>query len=92
MKKIFEGYYSFFCISCVLLQLISSSAKADVRMPAIFGDHMVLQQGISLPIWGEADPGEQVSVNFAGQSVSTKADIRGVWRVNLRPVPCTKTA
>jgi len=61
-------------------------------MPAIFGDHMVLQQGIFLPIWGEADPKEQISIHFAGQSVTTKADTRGVWRVNLKPVSCRKTS
>ena len=52
---------------------------------------MVLQQGMSLPIWGQADPGEEISVRFAGQSVSTKADARGMWRVNLQSVALTKT-
>lgn len=55
-------------------------------MPAIFGDHMVLQQGTSLPIWGEADPGEKIIVQFVGQVVTTTANKRGEWRVNLQPV------
>ncbi|HLB32672.1 MAG TPA: sialate O-acetylesterase [Chthoniobacterales bacterium] len=55
-------------------------------MPAIFGDHMVLQQGMSLPVWGEADPDEQVTVTFVGQSVTTRASDQGKWRVNLKPV------
>lgn len=55
-------------------------------MSAIFGDHMVLQQGTSLPIWGEADPGEQVTVRFVGQEVITTARQDRQWRVNLKPV------
>ena len=36
---------------------------ADVKPAALFGDHMVLQQGMSVPVWGWADPGEQVTVD-----------------------------
>ncbi|MBM3856543.1 MAG: sialate O-acetylesterase [Verrucomicrobia bacterium] len=59
---------------------------ADVTLPAIFGDHMVLQQGTSLPVWGEADPGERVTIKFVGQEVTTTARKDRQWRVNLRPV------
>jgi sialate O-acetylesterase len=59
------------------------SASADVNMPAVFGDHMVLQRGIELPIWGTADPGEKVTVSFAGQTVSAQADADGKWMVRL---------
>lgn len=47
---------------------------------------MVLQQGMSLPIWGMADPGEKVTVTFIGQEVTTTAAPDGRWRVNLEPV------
>ncbi len=63
-----------------------ATTKATLTMPAIFGDHMVLQQGMSLPIWGEADPGECITVRFVGQVVTTTADQRGYWKVNLQPV------
>ncbi len=55
-------------------------------MPAIFGDHMVMQQGTSLPIWGEADPGERVTVKFVGQQATTTARKDRQWRVNLQTV------
>lgn len=42
-------------------------ARADVKPAALFGDHMVLQQGMSVPVWGWADPGEYVTVTIAGQ-------------------------
>ena len=60
---------------------------ASVRMSAIFGDHMVLQQGATLPIWGMADPGEHIVVQFAGRHGETMADGAGRWRITLRPVP-----
>ena len=56
---------------------------AAVRLPAIFGDNMVLQRGDTTPMWGHADPGEHVTVAVGGQSVSTTADAQGRWRVVL---------
>jgi sialate O-acetylesterase len=65
---------------------MATGARADVKMPLIFGDHMVLQQQAKLPIWGWADPSEKVSVTFAGQTGSTVAAADGTWRVDLAPV------
>ena len=42
-------------------------ALADVTLPAIFSDHMVLQRDQKVPVWGFADDGEKVTVSFAGQ-------------------------
>ena len=47
--------------------------RADVKPAALFGDHMILQQGMSVPAWGWADAGAQVTVNIAGQSQSVTA-------------------
>ena len=58
---------------------------ADVRLPKIFGDHMVLQRDSPLPVWGWAEPGEQVSVEFLGQVTSTSANAQGEWKVELPP-------
>lgn len=60
-----------------------SIAQADVRMPPIFGSGMVIQQGIEAPVWGTADPGEQVTVTFAGQEKQTVADDKGKWQIRL---------
>ena len=67
------------------LCLFGAVLHADVSAPSIFGDHMVLQQGTTLPVWGKASPGEQVTVTCGGQSVVTIADAAGKWRVTLRP-------
>ena len=57
--------------------------KAEVRLSRVFGDHMVLQQGRPIRVWGWADPGEQVNVELAGKRVEAKAGTDGKWRVNL---------
>lgn len=61
-------------------------AHADVRVSAIFGDHMVLQRGMKIPIWGKADAGETVTVKAAGQERSATADEKGKWRITLDPI------
>ena len=60
-----------------------SSARADVKLPAIFSDHMLLQQDLAVPVWGWADAGEQVSVSLAGQTKTTQAGADGTWSVKL---------
>jgi sialate O-acetylesterase len=48
-------------------------ASADVKLPKIFGDHMVLQQKAEVAVWGWADPEEEVNVTFGDSKASTKA-------------------
>lgn len=67
--------------------LLGATSWAEVRLPAIFGDHMVLQQDSSLPVWGWAEPGETVTVSAAGQKATTVADKDGKWQVKLTPIP-----
>lgn len=69
----------------VILSLFAfaCAARADVKLPAIFGDHMVLQRDASVPVWGWAEPGEEVSVSVAGQTKSTKAGADGKWMVKF---------
>ena len=47
-------------------------AQGAVKLPALISDHMVLQQGMPVRIWGTADAGETVRIDFQGQSVSTR--------------------
>jgi len=58
-------------------------AHAEIKLPAIFSDHMVLQRGNVAPIWGWAEPGEKVTVQFAGQTKSTTAGKAGKWMMRL---------
>ena len=70
----------------VFLCLLCAGLQAEVTMPPVFGDHMILQQGVTLPIWGSAAPGESVSVSCSGLYAETRADGAGRWRVTLRPL------
>ena len=66
---------------------IPSAAFADVRLPAIFSDHLVLQAQAPIKIWGWADPAERVTVRIAGQVQTATANAAGEWQVMLDPLP-----
>jgi sialate O-acetylesterase len=61
----------------------AASASASVKPSNLFSDHMVLQSGLSVPIWGTADAGEKVTVTLNGQTRSATADASGKWTVRL---------
>ncbi|MBK8566795.1 MAG: 9-O-acetylesterase [Saprospiraceae bacterium] len=60
-------------------------ANADVALPKLFTDHVVLQRDVAVPVWGWASPGETVSVGITGQSHKTKAGKDGKWQLRLQP-------
>jgi sialate O-acetylesterase len=66
--------------------MAAAALPAAVKLPAVISDHMVLQQGMPVKVWGTADPGEMVKVDFQGQSVSVKAAENGKWTAWLRPL------
>ncbi len=70
-------------LALLAVATLAFSARADVKLPAIFSDHMVLQRDARVPVWGSAAPGEKVTVTFAGQSQSATAGADGKWRVAL---------
>lgn len=61
----------------------SSCLRADVKLPAIISDHMVLEKAAKVPIWGKADPGEEVTVTLSGKTAKTKAGTDGTWMTTL---------
>jgi sialate O-acetylesterase len=64
----------------------TGSLRADVLLNNMFGDHMVLQQGIRNKVWGKADPGEAVTVTLGGQTHTTTAGADGSWHLFLDSV------
>lgn len=76
-------------LTCLLLPL-APAAAADLKVAAIFGDHLVLQRDKPLPIWGWSNPGEKITVEFAGQSVQATAGADGKWLVRLAAMPASK--
>src|SRR5438067_6013603 len=79
-------------IAAVIALTPSTAARADVKPHPLFSDHMVLQRNVPLPVWGTADPGEQVIVSIKGEvhefiqpAVTANAD--GTWKVQLATLP-----
>ncbi len=70
----------------ILSVCLPTVALADVRLPHIISDHMVLQAGQTIPVWGWADPGERVTVHFEKQTKRVRTDATGHWRVDLAPL------
>jgi sialate O-acetylesterase len=62
------------------------SLRAEVKLPSLLSDGLVLQQGMKVNIWGTADPGERVTVTLGGQQVSAVTESGGQWKVKLGPL------
>jgi sialate O-acetylesterase len=60
--------------------------QAEPKLPTIFGDHMVLQAGMKLPVWGWAKPGEAITVTAGVSTAKTVTAADGTWRVTLDPL------
>lgn len=77
-----------FCLATTAFAVLACviTVKGEIRVPAIFGDHMVIQRGQPNPVWGWADAGEEVTVTIGQQTHSTVADQTGKWRAVLQPL------
>ena len=66
-----------------LVALFVPVAAADVKLPSVINRNMVMLRQTEAPIWGWADPGEEVSIDASWQaSAKTTADADGKWSVN----------
>jgi sialate O-acetylesterase len=71
----------------ILISLLSTiCAFANVKLPKIVGDNMILQRDANLNIWGWADKGEKVTVSFMGKTYNVQAGKDGKWSITLPPV------
>ena len=69
------------------LAFLRQGVDANLRLPNIFGEGMVLQRDKPVAVWGWATPGAKVDVKFAGQSKTTTSDKGGSWDLKLDPMP-----
>jgi len=76
----------------IAFAIFAATAWANVSLADVISDGMVLQQNQKVPVWGRADPGESVTVRFAGQSKSTIAAADGEWLIRLDPMKAKATA
>ena len=87
MRAICKGVVVFVCAGLALvaagLVSLASQIGPSIRVPSVIGDHMVLQRGVAIPVWGWAESGEAVSVKLAEHQGKAVADDKGRWEVRL---------
>ena len=79
--SISKTVFALLCTGCSLL--------AEVRFASPFTSHLVLQRELPLPVWGTADPAEEVTIEFAGQKKTALADAGGRWQATLDSLPAS---
>ncbi len=73
-------------LSCSLLSAGALQAAAPLKLASLFTDHAVLQRDMPVPVWGDAEPGRNVTVQFAGQEKTAAVDKDGHWLIKLDPL------
>src|SRR4030043_1110941 len=73
-------------ITSLLLFILPLFLQANVKLPVLVSDGMVLQRDTKVIIWGWASPGEKVQVKFNKRTISTLTDSEGSWKVSLPPM------
>ncbi len=76
----------------LLLAIPFINSLAQIELPGIFSDNMVIQQGKPIQIWGNTNPNEELTVKLGKQSKKTKADNSGKWTVTFNPLKASKEA
>jgi len=71
--------------AAALALALACGARADIQLPYLIADHMVVERDCPVHIWGKAEPGEPVSVTFRGAGAKSVADPLGRWSVYLPP-------
>lgn len=71
----------------LLLAVLPAPSRAEVKPHALFSDHMVIQRDMAAPVWGTAEPGQEVTVSIAGQTKKAVTGPDGKWQVKLDPLP-----
>ena len=69
------------------IALFSFIVQAEVSLPKVFADHMVLQRDREIPVWGWADSRERIEVTFQDKTYKTRADKTGKWQLKMDPSP-----
>jgi len=76
-------------LSCLAILLLSAAAQAEIRLPAVIGDNMVLQAGTRVSFWGWADPNEEFKVKTGWHDMEwvAQADEKGKWSFHVTAPP-----
>lgn len=74
----------------LLIITIGTTQAQDLKLASLFSNHMVLQRGQAVPVWGTAKPKERITVAFAGQRKVTKTGKDGKWMISLDSMQVSK--
>ncbi len=78
-------YYTLFVLIMILTVSVSTpNVLAEVSLPQLFSDNMILQRDKPVRIWGWADEGEKVTITLNGETYKSTADKDGKWEVKLK--------
>ncbi|MDB5149432.1 MAG: sialate O-acetylesterase [Mucilaginibacter sp.] len=83
MGRLLKYSWLMICICCF------ANSRAQVVLPKVLGNNMVLQRNAPVPIWGTAAAGEKVTVKFSKQTKTTVTDASGNWLIKLDPMPAS---
>jgi len=75
-----------FLFACAAISATAQSAPDLPFLHPLFSDHMVLQRGVKVPVWGWAHPGSKVTVRFADQTKTAISEPDGKWMVRMDPL------
>jgi len=84
LKPMNKTFFTLFLALSPLLNLSAADRQLELAVP--FTDNMVLQRHSKVPVWGFDQPGNKITVEFAGQSETAVSDKNGDWMVNLAPL------
>jgi len=85
IKSVKNAFILFLFALVMLATSCTQVSKKDIEMIPLFSNNMVLQQQQNIPIWGTASTNSKVEVTFRNQTVKTKSDENGKWKVVLQP-------
>ncbi|MFA5688078.1 MAG: sialate O-acetylesterase [Kiritimatiellales bacterium] len=89
LKTGFKDRLNFAFLCALTLLSFPAPVFSEIRPAGIFTDNMVLQCDEPVRVWGTAEPGETVTIEFAGQKKITAANAGGQWQVQLDPLPAS---
>jgi len=81
----------FLSIGCSQTSKSADATPVEIKLPSLFADHMVLQRGIAVPVWGTAGPGQKVTVEVAGKKATARADESGAFVAKLPKLKASDT-
>src|ERR1035437_1266615 len=75
-----------FLLSAVVLLVSLQITKANISLPEIFSDNMVLQQNSAVIFWGWASPGEKVVIkgDWMSEEISALGSVQGTWKITMK--------